>query len=824
MKKKSVTIRNMLIRGLVPLALLSSSHVNAQFMADPLTNAPIGGFPPWVGVGAQVPTIAGGVLDLSPTNGHGGVCNYVYRSLRDNTSGNVFTLNTTNAWSWTAQFKFTPSSTLAKGVDFLGNPVPGIPGHTLLALTSGTDNSVNQCQALYQISPMNDIEIDYTCSALTGTASTSNNWYLIVNTKKTVGNTGTFTVVTTPIFIDPVASNGVPFYIQLQMLTQGEGKISVYQDAAFSNLITSQCFSIDWGVTGLNYVQSGIVPQGGSYRALNATIQNLNIWNNSLCLDYTTAANDWVKTPLSGGTVYTTASSYTFSNSFDNVDNRIDKNIGSLISTSQVWTATEHLNISSISTSGPGHDVLALSSNSATNVFVTPSVNQDVIVAYLSGSGTNSDCELYGRSKHGTNNWTISPSSGIPLSVKTDYYIVLQRLCPTVGQVSVYKDAAHTSVVGTQTFSIDPALTGLNNVQIGTQQWGSSARELNAEVDNVCINNDWYDGGSIASSQTVCPGVAGPAITAAALPTLGACGGTISYYWEKAIPGTPVGSTGWTVIPGATSASYSLGPLSTSTSFIRYASNMPGSCVNWWSNVVTYSVDNVVLDPTFAYSDNPISATNFTMSATANMSNSYIYNIPLAGYAWQVCQLSSGNCISTTLANNPSQWWINTPGTTINYFPGYVGSSTLSGSSIGSFLRGNTYRVLRAVWKNCQTWTAYYQDITSSLTSRETSVINSGYLTLEEYNAMYSQHGPLTDEISLHIYPNPNNGTFSIESANYASGTPVEITDMMGRIVLSQSFTDLKHQNIDMSGFENGIYFIKIQGTTNYSTHKIIKE
>ena len=561
-------------------------------------------------------------------------------------------------------------------------------------------------------------------------------------------------------------------------------------------------------------------------------------------MDYTTAANDWVKT---GSTVYTTATSYTFSNCVDNSDNRLDKNIGALISTSQEWTAYAHLNITNVSndpTYGPGHDILALSAGGGNNIFPMVVPSQDVIVADLYGTGGS--YAIYGRSKKGVN-WATS-SAAIPVVQNTDYYIVLQRLCSTVGQISVFTDAAHISAVGTQTFSIDPTLTGLNNVQIGSQQWGNGIRELSGYVNNICIKNAWHDGGTIASSQTVCAGVAVPTITAAAPPTLGNCG-AISYFWEQEI-----GNSGnWTVISGATSYSYNPGPLSQTTSFIRYASSFPTSCVNWWSNIVTYNVNpglninaNFTLAP-LSSSGNPY----FTATATTAA-------LPAgATFWWDVQQVvpsgSTFTLVSGTDLANPNQWWY-APFTTNNSFVGYwanfapapytppayinFGGQAPAHSPVGNFNKGDYYKVSRCVYGDVCTVPSCTSQVmficaTCKTTNGEDAftVVGAGDGIPEQFTTSSTVLSNTENEISivskdqsLNIYPNPSNGTFSIESSNYTSGTPVEITDMMGRTVWSQNFTDLKHQNIDISGFENGIYFIKIQGATNYSIQKIIKE
>jgi hypothetical protein len=82
-------------------------------------------------------------------------------------------------------------------------------------------------------------------------------------------------------------------------------------------------------------------------------------------------------------------------------------------------------------------------------------------------------------------------------------------------------------------------------------------------------------------------------------------------------------------------------------------------------------------------------------------------------FSWEVCELdSSDDCISSTKVYNPSQWW-NSP---FN-FPGYNGTSTLSGTSPGKFSYSKKYRITRGVWCECSSWNQYSIDVNSTANS-----------------------------------------------------------------------------------------------------------
>ena len=72
------------------------------------------------------------------------------------------------------------------------------------------------------------------------------------------------------------------------------------------------------------------------------------------------------------------------------------------------------------------------------------------------------------------------------------------------------------------------------------------------------------------------------------------------------------------------------------------------------------------------------------------------------------------------------------------------------------------------------------------------------------------------------IYPNPNNGEFTIELVSL-NNTYITITNVLGQIIKSQK-AELINQ-INLSLFEKGVYFINVM-ENNQSVYRgsIIKE
>jgi S-methylmethionine-dependent homocysteine/selenocysteine methylase len=67
----------------------------------------------------------------------------------------------------------------------------------------------------------------------------------------------------------------------------------------------------------------------------------------------------------------------------------------------------------------------------------------------------------------------------------------------------------------------------------------------------------------------------------------------------------------------------------------------------------------------------------------------------------------------------------------------------------------------------------------------------------------------VSDDVALRIYPNPNSGSFTLETENQNEQTYI-ITDMLGQIVQEKNITSEK-QHIDMSANAVGVYTLMIK-------------
>lgn len=75
---------------------------------------------------------------------------------------------------------------------------------------------------------------------------------------------------------------------------------------------------------------------------------------------------------------------------------------------------------------------------------------------------------------------------------------------------------------------------------------------------------------------------------------------------------------------------------------------------------------------------------------------------------------------------------------------------------------------------------------------------------------------------SLKVYPNPNYGTFTIETGNSIRKT-IELTDLTGRIVYKET-TDNETINMNITELANGIYHVRISSDNGIDIIKVVKQ
>jgi serine protease len=81
-------------------------------------------------------------------------------------------------------------------------------------------------------------------------------------------------------------------------------------------------------------------------------------------------------------------------------------------------------------------------------------------------------------------------------------------------------------------------------------------------------------------------------------------------------------------------------------------------------------------------------------------------------------------------------------------------------------------------------------------------------------------------EITLELFPNPNNGTFEIHfNALTSDNYTIEIFDAVGKLIQTESigaFSGNYQKQFDVSGFGAGVYYLTIKNSTGSLTKKVI--
>jgi hypothetical protein len=77
-------------------------------------------------------------------------------------------------------------------------------------------------------------------------------------------------------------------------------------------------------------------------------------------------------------------------------------------------------------------------------------------------------------------------------------------------------------------------------------------------------------------------------------------------------------------------------------------------------------------------------------------------------------------------------------------------------------------------------------------------------------------------EKSFKIYPNPNNGHFTIELINFETASKICLFNVLGGKILEICPVDNSSLKIDLHGIENGIYFIGVNDSKNQLIKKMI--
>jgi hypothetical protein len=159
----------------------------------------------------------------------------------------------------------------------------------------------------------------------------------------------------------------------------------------------------------------------------------------------------------------------------------------------------------------------------------------------------------------------------------------------------------------------------------------------------------------------------------------------------------------------------------------------------------------------------------------------------------------AGECNNVVVSNGASADFI--AGESIRFLPGFHAKS-------GS----NVHATITTSGDYCDGW------ITPSIVQVPPETKSS------EIETIVSTDNNLLSEMQVKVYPNPNNGRFTINLINFESRALVSIYNLTGTVFYQSGIEELNQTEINLPYLRNGIYFIRVTSDNKQFVKKIIKK
>jgi hypothetical protein len=207
-------------------------------------------------------------------------------------------------------------------------------------------------------------------------------------------------------------------------------------------------------------------------------------------------------------------------------------------------------------------------------------------------------------------------------------------------------------------------------------------------------------------------------------------------------------------------------------------------------------------------------ASNYTWSTGSNSST--ITETPLANVDYTVTG-ATGTCTDVTIIS-VTVYALPSVSLTASNTIACVGDTTINlmGSPSGGIYSGTGVTGSIFTPATSGTFTSVY-----SFTNPNTGCANTTSISLEVSECVgISVNNKSVSGIQ--VYPNPNQGEFTIELAN-GSAKSIVVTDVTGRVVLTTS-TSLDSMNLNIVELANGVYYVSISSENHTEVIKIVKQ
>ncbi len=276
----------------------------------------------------------------------------------------------------------------------------------------------------------------------------------------------------------------------------------------------------------------------------------------------------------------------------------------------------------------------------------------------------------------------------------------------------------------------------------------------------------------------------------------------------------------FTMVPtGATTYTYSNGTdvvTPTANDSYTVTGTDANGCVSATGAVSTVTVNSL---PIISVNSGSICAgQSFTMvptgATTYTYSNGTDVVIPASNDSYTVTGTDANGCVSATGAVST---------VTVNALPVLTAATNNTLLCVGQTATLSVSGATTYTWSTTENTTS----IAVSPTVQTTYTVNgtdangcSNNITVTQNVSACTGIATLSNDASINVYPNPNNGLFTLE---LTTTSKVTVTNALGQVVITETFEAGKH-NLDIHNETTGVYFVKVIENNKQQIIKVIKE
>lgn len=108
------------------------------------------------------------------------------------------------------------------------------------------------------------------------------------------------------------------------------------------------------------------------------------------------------------------------------------------------------------------------------------------------------------------------------------------------------------------------------------------------------------------------------------------------------------------------------------------------------------------------------------------------------------------------------------------------------------------------------------------LSASGTTPVNNSYLYVDNLDfSNFPNSTQSVENLGFEAYPNPTNGILTVNTSNLSAATTVKLFDLSGKELMTTSLFNTSN-TLDLSAFNEGIYFIQLTNGEAVETKKII--